>query len=211
MTPAADEPVDPRLTPDLLVRAYAAGVFPMGEGARVYWYAPDPRGVLPLSGFHVPSTLAKLVRRAPFTVTADRAFGAVIRACADRAKTWITPRVMQAYEALHAQGAAHSVECWDADGALAGGLYGVALGGAFFGESMFYRADNASKVALVHLVEQMKAGGFTLLDTQYTNPHLEQFGVTEVPRRVYERRLARALRIETTWWPLPPAAVTERV
>lgn len=191
------------LTPDLLIRAYANGIFPMGddETGDVYWFAPDPRAILPLDAFHTPHNLAKRVRRAPFEVVANRDFEAVIRACADRDRTWITDDVIDAYTALHEAGYAHSVECWQG-GTLAGGLYGVAVGGAFFGESMFYRVSNASKVALVHLVRQLRAGGFTLLDTQYTNPHLEQFGVIEIPRAEYERRLQHAICGPTEWWPL---------
>lgn len=195
---------DVRLTPELLVRAYAHGLFPMGDEAtgEIRWYAPDPRAHLPLDAFHVPHNLRRRVQRREFTVTADRDFTAVIRHCADRAQTWITPRIIRAYTALHDGGHAHSVECWQ-DDKLAGGLYGVALGGAFFGESMFYQVSNASKVALVHLVRQLRAGGFILLDTQYTTDHLERFGVVEIPRTEYERRLDRALSVDTTWWPLP--------
>ncbi len=190
------------LTPTLLLRAYRAGIFPMGdeETGAIGWYAPDPRGILPLDGFHVPDNLARLVRRDPFEVVSDRDFPATIRACADRERTWITPPIIEAYTALHEMGYAHSVECWQ-DGRLVGGLYGVAIGGAFFGESMFYRVSNASKVALVHLVRQLRAGGFRLLDVQYANSHLEQFGVVEIPRADYERRLRAALRVEATWWP----------
>lgn len=195
------------LTPDILLRAYASGIFPMGDDGtdEVFWFRPDPRGVLPLDRFHVPHNLQRRVRRREFAVTSDAAFGRVIRACADRSRTWITPPIIEAYTALHQEGFAHSVECWTDDGALAGGLYGVHLGGAFFGESMFFRVSNASKVALVHLVRQMQAGGFTLLDTQYTNPHLEQFGVVEIPRSTYERQLTNALRTEPPWWPLSDA------
>ncbi len=188
------------LTPDLLVHAYRGGVFPMGDprtGA-VDWYAPDPRGVLPLDAFHVPKTLARLVRRERFEVTVDRDFEAVLRACADREHTWITEEIICGYTALHRHGYAHSVECRQA-GRLVGGLYGVALGGAFFGESMFYRVSGASKVALVHLVRRLRRGGFVLLDTQYATPHLKRFGAVEVPRADYERRLARALRTEVRW------------
>lgn len=192
------------LTPEVLVRAYRAGIFPMGhdEGGErtIQWYAPDPRGILPLDDFHVPSTLAQLVRQRPFAVVSDHDFEAVIHACADRPRTWITPEIIDAYVALHEVGYAHSVECWQ-DGELVGGLYGVALGGAFFGESMFYRESNASKVALVHLVRQLRAGGYRLLDTQYTTPHLEQFGAIDIPRPVYERRLQDALQVDATWWP----------
>jgi leucyl/phenylalanyl-tRNA--protein transferase len=191
-----------RLTPGLLLRAYQAGIFPMGDDATgaIGWYAPDPRGILPLNDFHVPGTLAKLVRRDPFEVVSDRDFLATIRACADRERTWITPPVIEAYTELHQMGYAHSVECWQ-EGELVGGLYGVAMGGAFFGESMFFRVSNASKVALVHLVRQLRSGGYTLLDVQYSNPHLEQFGVIEIGRSAYQQRLSDALQHETTWWP----------
>lgn len=191
------------LTPNLLIRAYSNGIFPMGDDitGEVRWYAPDPRGHLPLDEFHIPHNLRRRVRRREFTVTSDQDFEAVIRNCADRTRTWITPRIIRVYISLHERGAAHSVECWK-DDVLAGGLYGVSLGGAFFGESMFYRVSNASKVALVHLVRQLRAGGFTLLDTQYATEHLEQFGVAEISRTEYEERLSEALSVETTWWPL---------
>lgn len=186
------------------MQAYRAGIFPMGHNGPgeevIHWYAPDPRGIIPLEAFHVPGTLAQEVRQERFEVVSDRDFEAVIRACADRQRTWITPEIIRAYTALHEAGYAHSVECWR-EGQLAGGLYGVALGGAFFGESMFYRVSNASKIALVHLVRQLRAGGFTLLDTQYKTDHLDQFGAVEVSRKEYERRLAQALEIEATWWP----------
>jgi leucyl/phenylalanyl-tRNA---protein transferase len=166
----------------------------------VHWYAPNPRGILPLNDFYVPDNLQRRVERGEFDVTADREFETVIRACADRDRTWITEPIIRVYTQLHEMGFAHSVECWK-DGALAGGLYGVALGGAFFGESMFYRVSNASKVALVHLVRQMRNGGYALLDTQYSNSHLEQFGVIEIPRDEYENRLAEAITVDATWWP----------
>ncbi len=192
------------LTPRLLLRAYRAGIFPMGhEGPaeeQIHWYAPDPRGILPLDDFHVPSTLAQQVRQERFKVVSDRDFATVIRACANRERTWITPEIRRAYIELHEAGFAHSVECWQ-EGTLVGGLYGVAIGGAFFGESMFYRARNASKIALVHLVRQMRRGGFVLLDTQYKTEHLDQFGATEISRAEYERRLAEALAVDATWWP----------
>ena len=198
------------LTPDLLVRAYASGIFPMGddETGDVHWFRPDPRALLPLDDFHVPGTLDRRVRRREFSVTSDVAFERVIRECADRTRTWITPPIIEAYTTLHDRGAAHSVECWQ-DDTLAGGLYGVALGGAFFGESMFFTVSNASKVALVHLVRQLRAGGYTLLDVQYSNPHLEQFGVVDIPRTDYENRLAAALARSTTWWPLTDAAAAD--
>lgn len=191
------------LPPELLVAAYQAGVFPMADAdGEIGWYAPDPRAVLPLDAFHVPKTLAKTVRRGVFEVTADRAFETVIRACAapapDREETWISEDVVQGYLGLHRLGLAHSVECWR-EGEFAGGLYGVALGGAFFGESMVTRQRDASKVALVWLVRRLRAGGFALLDTQMTTRHLERFGVVEIPRADYERQLAEALTVRADW------------
>ncbi len=196
---------DPPLSPALLLTAYRRGVFPMAdpdEDGAVFWYAPDPRGVLPLGGFHIPKNLEKLVRRAPFEVATDRAFEAVVRACAapavGRETTWISDEIVAAYAGLHRLGAAHSVECWEG-GRLVGGLYGVALGGAFFGESMFHRARDASKVALVHLVRRLRRGGFRLLDVQFVTEHLARFGAVEIPRAAYERRLAEALAVEARW------------
>lgn len=195
------------LSPDLLLAAYQAGVFPMADDhGEVGWYAPEERGVLPLDAVHVPKSLRRVVRQGRFEVRTDTAFAEVVAACAasvpDRPETWISAEIARAYTALHALGFAHSVECWQDAGdgpALVGGLYGVALGGAFFGESMFHRATDASKVALVHLVERLRAGGFVLLDTQMTTPHLERFGVVEIPRAEYERRLAEALRVPARW------------
>jgi leucyl/phenylalanyl-tRNA--protein transferase len=197
---------DVRLTPALLLRAYANGLFPMGDDrtSAVHWYSPDPRAHLPLGDFHIPHNLRRHVRRRAFSVTSDRAFERVIRACADRDRTWITPRIIRAYTRLYERGAAHSVECWQ-DDILAGGLYGVALGGAFFGESMFFEVSNASKVALVHLVRQLRAGGFSLLDTQYSTEHLERFGVVEIPRDDYLQTLDAALERDAAWWPLSDA------
>ena len=178
----------------------------MGDEATgaVRWYAPDPRAHLPLDDVHVPHNLRRRVRRQEFRVTADQAFETVIRACADRSRTWITPRLIRVYTALHERGYAHSVECWQ-DDTLAGGLYGVALKGAFYGESMFFRVSNASKVALVHLVRQLRAGGFVLLDTQYATEHLKRFGVVEIPRASFEEKLGHALNREASWWPLADA------
>lgn len=199
--------MDPPLTPDLLLYGYVRGVFPMADPAQddaLYWYAPDPRGVLPLDGFLVSRNLRRLVRQGRFEVTTDRAFEAVMRACAapasGRETTWISPEIVEAYTALHRLGAAHSVECWR-DGALVGGLYGVAIGGAFFGESMFHRERDASKVALVHLVRHLRAGGFTLLDVQFVTPHLAQFGAVEIPRPAYLRLLDAAIDVEAAWAP----------
>lgn len=184
---------------DLLVSAYASGWFPMAVGhGDIRWFSPDPRGILPLESFHVPRRLARVIRSGAFEIEIDRDFEAVIRACAEAerdpgdAGTWIDAEIFDSYCALHLAGYAHSIEAWQ-DGALAGGLYGVALGGAFFGESMFHRVTDASKVALAALVERLRARGFTLLDTQWTTGHLEQFGAIEIPRRRYLQLLAQAL------------------
>ncbi len=187
----------PRLTPELLIRAYCAGVFPMADSrrGRLRWYAPDPRAIIPLDGFHVPRSLARTIRRGVFEVRVNTAFGDVIRACAARDETWISDEIIGAYEALHALGLAHSVESWQGH-ELAGGLYGVALGGAFFGESMFSRAADASKVALTALVDRLRARGFVLLDTQFLTPHLARFGAVEIPREEYLARLAAALPLD---------------
>lgn len=194
------------LTPDLLLRAYATGLFPMAESAEdpeLFWVDPERRGVLPLDGFHIPRSLKKIVRRRAFDVTVDRDFMGVLNGCAERTatrkSTWINTEIIRLYSALHAMGAAHSLECWQGDGVarrLVGGLYGVALGGAFFGESMFSREPDASKVALVHLVARLKRGGFTLLDTQFVTAHLARFGAIEISRRIYRKRLDAALETE---------------
>jgi len=183
------------IDPAVLVRAYREGRFPMGlEGGEIGWFSPDPRGILPLDTFHVPARLGRALRRRAFEVRIDSAFDAVMRACAaGRADgTWINEEILASYSALHRLGLAHSVEAWQ-NGTLAGGLYGVHLGGAFFGESMFHRAPNASKVALVALVERLHRQGFALLDTQWVTPHLAQFGAVEIPRRQYLRLLTTAL------------------
>ena len=183
---------------DLLVSAYASGWFPMAVAdGDIRWFSPDPRGILPLDTFHVPRRLARVVRRGVFHIEVNRRFEDVIRACAvadrdDEGGTWIDQEIFDSYCALHEAGYAHSVEAW-LDDRLAGGLYGVALGGAFFGESMFHQVTDASKVALAALVERLRARGFTLLDTQWTTPHLEQFGALEIPRARYLRMLAGAL------------------
>lgn len=190
----------PRLTPELVVRAYCAGAFPMARGraGRIDWFSPDPRAILPLEvgAFRVTRSLAKRVRRGLYKVTRDVACERVIRMCAEprpyAEETWISPEIARVYTRLHGLGVAHSVEAWQ-DDELVGGLYGVALGGAFFGESMFSRATDASKVCLVHLVEHLRAQGFELLDVQFVNPHMAQFGVVEIPREEYLRRLEAAL------------------
>ncbi|MCA9254102.1 MAG: leucyl/phenylalanyl-tRNA--protein transferase [Phycisphaerales bacterium] len=184
------------LTPELLISAYAQGVFPMGVHGRIGWFSPDPRGILPLDAFHASKTLAQTARSERFQIRIDTRFREVMLACADRPDgTWITTPIVDAYVQLHELGLAHSVESWRGD-RLVGGLYGVALGGAFFGESMFHRERDASKVALVALVRRMRDRGFTLLDIQYTTPHLERFGAIEIPREDYMARLMRAIRRE---------------
>jgi leucyl/phenylalanyl-tRNA--protein transferase len=190
------------LTPELLLQAYAAGIFPMAESAterELFWVDPVRRGILPLDRFHVPSRLRRTVRSGRFVIRCNSAFEAVMRGCAestsDRPQTWINDEIIALYTALFRRGVAHCVECW-ADGVLAGGLYGVQLGAAFFGESMFSRVTDASKVALVHLVARLRHGGFQLLDTQFVTEHLQRFGAIEIPRREYHARLAAALRNE---------------
>ena len=179
---------------DVLRAAYRDGWFPMGErGTRlVEWFSPDPRGVLPLTGLHVPARLGRTVRAGRFEIRVDTAFAAVMRGCAERDDTWISDVILESYQALHAAGEAHSVECWR-DGKLVGGLYGVALGGAFFGESMFHVETDASKVALVALVERLRAREFLLLDLQWVTPHLAQFGAVEIRRGRYLQLLEQAV------------------
>jgi leucyl/phenylalanyl-tRNA---protein transferase len=185
----------------LLVSAYASGWFPMAAEGQIRWYSPDPRGILPLDSVHIPRRLARVARQGRFRVEIDRAFGDVIRACAADARdpedpgTWINDEIRESYTALHHLGIAHSVETWLGD-RLVGGLYGVALRGAFFGESMFHVETDASKVALVALVERLRARGYVLLDTQWVTPHLEQFGAVEIPRAVYLSRLGQSLQLD---------------
>jgi len=195
----------PRLTPEILLRAYAEGLFPMAErrgDPTLYWVSPDKRGIIPLDGFHVPRRLARTARSGAFTITSDRAFRTVMEACAapapGREESWINGEILRLYTALHISGHAHSVECWQGD-RLVGGLYGVRLGAAFFGESMFSRVRDASKVALVALVEGLNRGGFVLLDTQFITAHLVRFGAVEIPRQQYLRKLHDALNREAIW------------
>ncbi|HUF88271.1 MAG TPA: leucyl/phenylalanyl-tRNA--protein transferase [Thermohalobaculum sp.] len=183
------------LTPALVLRAYAAGVFPMADSAdsdEVFWVDPRRRGIIPLDGFRLSRSLRRRLRRADYEVRLDRAFEAVIEGCADRSETWINPTIRALYTGLHRMGHAHSVEVW-MGGRLAGGLYGVRLGAAFFGESMFSRVPDASKIALAHLVARLRAGGFVLLDTQFTTTHLERLGARTVPRARYHRLLDAAV------------------
>lgn len=204
------------ITPDLLIRAYRAGFFPMAEaraGDRLYWLDPELRGVLPLDGFHLPRRLRRTVESGLFTVTCDHDFEGVIAGCAEaapgREDTWINPEIETLFTELYHRGVAHSVESW-LDGALVGGLYGVALGGAFFGESMFSRATDASKVALVHLLARLRLGGFVLLDTQFVTGHLTRFGAIEIPRDRYKQRLAEALEVPALWLKAPDADALAR-
>lgn len=184
------------LTPQLLLSAYSQGYFPMAdEFGNIYWFDPDPRAIIPLDErFHVSKRLARTVRRGVFEIRVDTAFRAVMEACAARDETWISDELIEVYTELHRMGFAHSVESWR-DGELVGGLYGVALRGLFAGESMFSRQRDASKVALVHLVERLRAGGFTLLDTQFITPHLARFGAVEIPKSEYLLLLSDAMGV----------------
>jgi leucyl/phenylalanyl-tRNA--protein transferase len=187
------------ITPEVLLKAYACGIFPMAETAEdasLYWIEPERRGIIPLDRFYVSSRLAKTVRSDRFSVAVNRDFDAVIDGCAapqpGRAKTWINARIRMLYRKLHERGHCHTVEAYEGD-ELVGGLYGVTLGRAYFGESMFHRSRDASKVALVHLVARLKAAGFTLLDTQFVTDHLTTFGAVEIGRRQYHRLLEEAV------------------
>lgn len=203
------------VTADLMLRAYRAGLFPMAEsraGHRLYWLDPELRGVLPLDRFHLPRRLLRTVLSGPYTVTSNTDFAATIAGCATaapgREDTWINPDIEQLFIELNHTGHAHSVETWQ-DGVMVGGLYGVSLGGVFFGESMFSRARDASKVALVHLVARLHLGGYRLLDTQFVTSHLAQFGATEIPRDLYKLQLADALQVPAEWHVAPDPAQME--
>lgn len=207
------------VTPDLVIRAYAVGVFPMAESRgsdRMYWLDPALRGVLPIdAGFHLPRRLRRTALSDRFTVTADRDFAGAIRGCAEpapgRTDTWINGEIEGLFIELHRRGYAHSVETWS-DGELVGGLYGVALGGAFFGESMFSRATDASKVALVHLVARLRLCGYVLCDTQFLTTHLARFGAVEIPKAEYKARLAAALEVPARWVAdLPAERIAEEI
>jgi len=206
--PAGPDPENP--TPELLLWAYGRGIFPMADPTtgQMGWYSPDPRGIIPLTGFRIPRNLARAVRQGRFSIRSDAAFEAVMRACArPRSRDdlpWIDERLISAYVGLHRLGCAHSVEAWLGE-ELVGGLYGVQIGAAFFGESMFVfpklGGSNASKICLVHLVDHLRRRGFTLLDTQFVNEHLQQFGCLEIPRADYLRRLADAIARPVSWDP----------
>ena len=183
------------IDPNLLINAYCQGIFPMGlENGQLSWFSPDPRGVLPVQHFNVPRSVRAELRRSEFEIRVNTAFRETIRACGKREETWITREIMHSYEALHALGYAHSVEAWK-NKKLLGGLYGVSIGGAFFGESMFSKVAGGSKAALVWLMEHLKARGFTLHDTQWTTAHLGMFGGNEIPRNLYMKQLASAIRL----------------
>src|SRR3954462_5478803 len=202
------------LTPEVLLKAYACGIFPMAEDAddpALFWIDPPERGIIPLDGFHIPSRLARTVRTTGLTVACDRDVSAVIDGCAEpgpqRARTWINAPIRKLYSGLFEIGHCHTVEVYDGD-TLVGGLYGVSLGRAFFGESMFHRARDASKVALVHLVARLIAGGFELLDTQYVTEHLRSFGAVEIPRRRYRMLLDKAIMGEPADFMRLPASIS---
>lgn len=197
------------ITPEVLLKAYACGIFPMAENADdpgLFWMEPEQRGIIPLNGFHVSSRLARTVRTTPLTVLVDRDFDAVIDGCAepapDRDKTWINTRIRTMYRGLFDIGHCHTVEVYDGAN-LVGGLYGVSLGRAFFGESMFHRVTDASKIALVHLVARLRVGGFRLCDTQYVTPHLQTFGAVDVPKKRYHKMLDEALQGDADFTALP--------
>jgi leucyl/phenylalanyl-tRNA--protein transferase len=201
------------ITPALLLRAYASGVFPMADNAeadQIFWVDPRKRGILPLHGFHLSRSLKKRILKGGFQVRIDHAFEAVVDACAEREETWINDTIRSLYIGLNRMGHAHSVEVW-IDGKLAGGLYGVRLGGAFFGESMFSNTRDTSKVALAYLVARLKAGGFTLLDTQFTTPHLEALGARTVPKAHYHELLDRAVGSEADFYSLATGASPAKV
>ncbi|GBD43251.1 Leucyl/phenylalanyl-tRNA--protein transferase [bacterium HR40] len=200
------------LPPELILSAYANGLFPMAkdrDDPTIHWLDPIRRGVIPLDRFHIPRSLKKTLRKRPFEIRIDHAFSEVVHACAeptsDRPRTWLNDELIDAYVAMAERGFAHSVECWQ-EGRLVGGLYGVALGGAFFGESMFSRVRDASKVALVELVCRLRVGGFELLDTQFVTDHLRRFGAIEISRQDYRIRLRRAV-IRRASWPRQPGSL----
>ncbi|WP_255743841.1 leucyl/phenylalanyl-tRNA--protein transferase [Aliiroseovarius sediminis] len=207
MAPSLDPPP---LCAELLLRAYGMGVFPMAErrdDLRVFWVDPEARGIFPLDHFHISRSLSRTIRRAPFSVTLNRDFASVVTACADRDETWINDTIYSLYQDLHRMGHAHSLEMWDGD-ALVGGVYGVTLGRAFFGESMFSRRRDASKVALAYLVRHLSNTGFRLFDTQFLTPHLASLGAVKIPRKTYHEMLEAALSdgaADITSRPLPDA------
>lgn len=202
----------PDLTPELLLHGYSIGIFPMAEhrdDPEIFWVDPRRRGVFPLDGFHISRSLARAMRRTRFTITTNTAFNDVVTGCADRADTWINAEIFSLYAQLHTLGHAHALEVWE-DDMLVGGVYGVTLGRAFFGESMFSRRDNASKIALACLVDRLNRGGFTLFDTQFLTPHLASLGAQEITRAAYHARLEMAL-MKTADFTAPAAASPQEV
>lgn len=205
--------IQPDITPEIVLRAYSIGIFPMAEDADdpgLFWVEPESRGIVPLDDFHISRSLRKAVRSDRFEVRTDTSFEAVIAACAghdiERPETWINSRIRTLYGTLFEQGHVHTVECWR-DGLLVGGLYGVSLGSVFFGESMFHRESDASKVALVHLVARLRRGGYQLLDAQFQTDHLAQFGTLEIARAEYRERLAQATAQQANWWSWPQGTI----
>ena len=199
------DPFAVEITPELILRAYRAGIFPMAEDAGdedLFWVSPELRGIMPLDGFHASKSLRKAMRQSPWTIRVDTDWDGIIEGCAtvgeDRETTWINSTIRSVYSELFRRGHAHTVEVWDGT-ELVGGLYGLAIGGAFFGESMFHRRTDASKMAMAHLVDRLNAGGFILLDTQFITDHLESLGGVEIPREDYEDRLADALTVSGDW------------
>ena len=202
----------PDLTPELLLHGYSIGIFPMAEhrdDPEIFWVDPRRRGVFPLDGFHISRSLSRAMRRTRFTITTNTAFNDVVTGCADRADTWINAEIFNLYAQLHTLGHAHALEVWE-DDMLVGGVYGVTLGRAFFGESMFSRRDNASKIALACLVDRLNRGGFTLFDTQFLTPHLASLGAQEITRAAYHARLEMAL-MKTADFTAPAAASAQDV
>lgn len=203
----------PDLTPELLLRGYAIGVFPMAEhrdDPEVFWVDPRQRGIFPLDSFHISRSLARAMRRTEFTITVNTAFSDVVEGCADRAETWINEQIFTLYLDLHARGSAHSLEVWEGS-ELVGGVYGVTLGSAFFGESMFSRRTNASKIALACLVDRLRRGGFTLFDTQFLTDHLASLGAVEIPRAAYQKLLDDAQQHSASFVAPAPATPQEVV
>ncbi|MBJ6988951.1 leucyl/phenylalanyl-tRNA--protein transferase [Devosia sp. MC521] len=200
------DPFDIELTPELIIRAYCSGIFPMAEDAtdeNVFWVSPEERGIIPLKKFHASKSLRKTMRKSGWTIRVDSDWDGILDGCStvgkDRHSTWINSTIRSVYGELFERGIAHTVEVWDGE-QLVGGLYGLAIGGAFFGESMFHRQTDASKAAMAHLVERLRAGNFVLLDTQFLTPHLASLGGIEIPREDYEERLAKSLEHMGDWW-----------
>lgn len=207
-----DDPFALELTPELIIRAYKAGIFPMAEDASasdLFWVSPEERGILPLNDFHISKSLRKAARQTRWTTSVDTDFDAIIHGCAnfgtDRQSTWINPTIKKLYKTLFDQGVCHTVEIWN-EGELVGGLYGLSIGAAFFGESMFHTQTNASKMALIHLIARLRAGGYQLLDTQFVTAHLQSLGGIEIPRHDYERLLGQAINEKADFYRLSGGA-----